>query len=244
MARSSLPSTSSLATTCCGIVDRLDGFALPRIHSLQKLIPFVALQRVGHDALLFRRHLEKRFHALVRWHVEEFLDLLSGIDALLLAAGAFVVSHLVGLAGVGVGGFLFAFFFVLIALELCLIDGALEGVGRKRLFSVGDGFDHLLGRKVLNNLTRVHMQCAKLRKASIERAVVYLVRMKLLVDPLVQANGHNVINVAGSRTEGQAVQRVHDLLLLVHLRAEACFSFFLPRASCAQTVNPSNDSRK
>jgi len=79
-------------------------------------------------------------------------------QATMPVAGAFVVSGLVRLAsaGVAVGSFLLAVFLILVAIELRLIDGTLQGIGWKRLLAVGDGLDHLLGRKVLNYLARVH----------------------------------------------------------------------------------------
>jgi hypothetical protein len=50
--------------------------------------------------------------------------------------------------------------------------------------------------------------------------------MKLEVDPAVDAYGHDLLHVAGTRTEGEAIQGMHRALLFA--RTGVCWLVFLP----------------
>ena len=118
-----------------------------------------------------------------------------------------------------------SFFLLLIALQLRFVDGALGGIGGKRLLAFGDGLDHLRRRKVFDHLARVHAQGAKGCQAGIESVIVNFFRMQLLIDPLVDAHRRYPFDIAGARPEGQPVERVQSTFLLVHreLRGRSCF---------------------
>jgi hypothetical protein len=75
--------------------------------------------------------------------------------------------------------------------------------------------DHLTIRKFFRNFLWAHVQCAKGREASVYTVVGDFFRMELLIDPLIDANGHHFLYVSGTRTEREAVQGVHSALLLV-----------------------------
>ena len=64
---------------------------------------------------------------------------------------------------------------------------------------------------------RIHAERAKAGEAGIERGIVNLVGMKLLIDPFIEADGHDAIDVAGARAEGETVQGVDDTLAVVQL---------------------------
>ncbi len=52
------------------------------------------------------------------------------------------------------------------------------------------------------------------------RILVHAIGMKLLVDPLLQADVLHAFDVAGPGPEGEAIQRVDDLIVLRELLLE------------------------
>jgi hypothetical protein len=83
------------------------------------------------------------------------------------------------------------------------------------LLTFGDSFNHGVGRKIIDKLFGVHAQGAEGREPRIEGAIVDSFGMKLLVNPIVNSDGEHVVNVAGARSESQAIERVKSLFLRV-----------------------------
>ena len=124
---------------------------------------------------------------------------------------------------------------------MCLVNGALGRVGWKRLPAFRDRLDHLWRREILDQFARVHAKRAKRSEASFEIVIVDFLRMKLLIDPLFDADRRDSLDVAGSWTKGQAIERVQRPFLLIHLnrRRIAFIAFiFLRDGELAGEVKP------
>src|SRR5206468_10417123 len=129
---------------------------------------------------------------------------------------------------------LFALLFLFKALQLCFVNSAFGWIGGKRLLALRNRFDHLLGRKILDNIAGIHAERAQWRKARLESMVIDFVGMQLLVYPLIYAHGHHAIAVARARAKRQTVQRVHRALLLRHLGTRVFLVFPGESHLCAQ----------
>ena len=74
---------------------------------------------------------------------------------------------------------------------------------------------------MLLGLERRHAQrFERLEMRFQHRIFRHAIGMKLLVDPLLQADALHAFDVAGPRPEGEAIQRVDDLLVLRELLLE------------------------
>ena len=220
-----------------GIIERHHCLFLPRAHSCHEGTCLGAFGCGGDRPPIFGRHFQNFLHALVGRQIEKFLRLdtsepaffaaarLVGIGGLVVFAGdgASPVSTRVadGCAardggGIAFGSFFLAFLLVFVTLELCFVHRAHGGIVRQRGFPVGDLLDQLIGRKILDDLFRVHTQRTERTEPGLERRVINFIGMKLEFDPLVNAHLGDPLHVAGPRTERQPVQGVDGALLGVH----------------------------
>ena len=132
------------------------------------------------------------------------------------------VATLAWTLGTGATACCCALFFLLLLLllllqarHLHLVDRALRGIGRHGTFAVHDLLDHLVVGKFFGDFLRTHVQRAKSSEARFDCAVRNFVGMQLQIDPAVDAHRHDLLHVAGPRTEGEAIERVHGALLFV-----------------------------
>src|SRR5207245_11357265 len=129
---------------------------------------------------------------------------------------------------------LFSLLVFLLTFLGCFGKRAFGWIGGKRLLTLRNRFDHLLGRKILDNIAGTHAERAQWRKARLESMVIDFVGMQLLVYPLIYAHGHHAIAVARARAKRQTVQRVHRALLLRHLGTRVFLVFPGESHLCAQ----------
>jgi hypothetical protein len=102
---------------------------------------------------------------------------------------------------------------------LYLENRAPRRVRRHRSLAVQHLINGLPVGKVLRNLFRAHAQGAERFQARVERAVINFFGMQLKVNPLVDAHRHDLLHIAGARTEGQAIERVQSAPLSVVIGA-------------------------
>src|SRR5438552_10004704 len=205
-----------------------------RVHALEKLVTFVTFKRSGESPLVFRRHFEDFSHPLVRRKIKNLFRSQIGIQPLLAAACAFIICESCFSPGQSwISTSLFALLFLLIAFQLRLVNSAFGWIGRKRLLAIRNRFDHLLGRKIFDNLAGVHAERAQWHKTCLQSMVVDFIGVQLLVYPLIHAHGH-AIGVARTRAKRQTVERVYRALLLRHLRTGSFLAFLGESPLCAQ----------
>ena len=152
----------------------------------EKLVTFVTFKRSGESPLVFRRHFEDFSHPLVRRKIKNLFRSQIGIQPLLAAACAFIICEPCFSRGHScISTSLFALLFLFKALQLCFVNSAFGWIGGKRLLALRNRFDHLLGRKILDNIAGIHAERAQWRKAHLESMVIDFVGMQLLVYPLI-----------------------------------------------------------
>jgi len=116
-----------------------------------------------------------------------------------------------------VGCLLFLFHLGFVARQLCFVDGFPCRIGRHFLFAFRNGFDHLLGREVFYQLTGVHLERAQWSQPCFHHGIVYFFRVQLLVDPLIYAHCHDMINIAGPRAKSKPVKGVYGPFPVLNL---------------------------
>ena len=94
------------------------------------------------------------------------------------------------------------------------------------MLAFGDLLHHLTIGKVLEDFLRAHAQSVEGCEVGIHVLVGDFFGMKLEVDPAVDAHGHDLLHVARTRAEGEAIQGVHRALLFVRGRLDGLI--FLP----------------
>jgi hypothetical protein len=94
------------------------------------------------------------------------------------------------------------------------------------MLAVRDLLHHLTIGKILEDFLRAHAQSVEGREAGFHVFVGDFFGMKLEVDPAVDAYGHDLLHLAGTRAEGEAIQGMHRALLFA--RTGVCWLVFLP----------------
>ena len=200
------------------IVQRHQSLALPRIHAFHEVVSPVAFQRVRKPPLLFRRHLQNLFEPLIGRQVEHLFSLDVGIEPVLAPPRPLLIAELVTCRRrFRAAGLLFPLFLLLVTLQLCAIHGALSCIRWHRLLAFRHRLDHLLRRKVLHDLARIHPQRAERRQPRLDRVIINLLRMKLLVDPLLQPHGKHALHIPRPRPKRQPIQRMQRAFRFLHL---------------------------
>src|SRR5438094_9832789 len=185
MARSSLACTSSSTTTCCGLFSAISVsrcFASMPSRNSSRLSPLSEAARARWSSGGILRI------SLIRWsggRSRICSALRSAYSPLLAAACAFIICEPCFSRGHScISTSLFALLFLFKALQLCFVNSAFGWIGGKRLLALRNRFDHLLGRKILDNIAGMHAEREQWRKARLESMVIDFVGMQLLVYPL------------------------------------------------------------
>jgi len=112
------------------------------------------------------------------------------------------------------------------ARDLHPIHGALGGIGGHGLLAVHHLPNHLVVGKFFDHLARTHAQRAEGREARFERGVRDLLWLKLLINPCINAHSHDLLDIAGARAKGKAIERMHRALLFVQAGSNSLLLLF------------------
>src|SRR5579863_3061795 len=107
----------------------------------------------------------------------------------------------------------FGILFLFIFLDLGFIHGALQRIGWQAALALSNRLDYWVRRKIIDKLFGIHTQSAEWREPRFEGGVVDALGMKLLVNPIIDSDCEYLVNVAGARSESQAIERVKSLFL-------------------------------
>ena len=79
-------------------------------------------------------------------------------------------------------------------------------------------FNELGWGKVLDYLASIHAKSSKRSETRFQSAVINLFWVELKFDPLIYTNVHHLLDIAGTRTKRQAIERMDSAFVLIHLR--------------------------
>src|SRR2546429_928285 len=102
-----------------------------------------------------------------------------------------------------------AILFFMKARDLRLINGTLRWVGRHGFLAIHDLPDDLSIREILGEFLRTHAEGSEGGETRPKRTVFDLLGAELQINPLVDSHGLDLLNVPGTRAEGQAIERMH-----------------------------------
>ncbi len=120
-------------------------------------------------------------------------------------------------------GFLLLFLLLLHARDLHLEHCAVRGIRRHGLLAVHDLLNHLLVGKFVHDFARTHAQSAEGCQTRFDGAIGNLFWMELQIDPLVDAHGDDLLDIARPRSKGQAIQSMHRALLFARRQDRQAF---------------------
>ncbi len=97
-------------------------------------------------------------------------------------------------------------------IDLHLVHGGEQGVGGSGALAFGDLLDDAAVGEESEGLLGGHVEGGELAEAAVESVIGDGGGIELLLEPLVGADGEDVLDVTGTWTEGEAVEELDGAL--------------------------------